>query len=302
MSKCCTAVKKNTAGNKCPELMDVAKRLIFVPEFGSDGLKNEFANEAAVTFAAIEAKLNNVNTLDRIYPLEIIENVEDLRAETVFFEFSSGRRARVRDGVRTATAYIPYQGPEYLAKIKAWGCSAFGIYIADKSDNLIYITDKSTGLKVRPIMIDNNTFDAQLVKKTESDPLMIMITFDYRQSQADELLRYIEASELDFSPVEDIYGLFDVTATYSAISTTGFTAALKVDYGFPVTGLVAGDFALYNVTTAAAVAIVTAVEVVPGSYAFTFTAQTAGNVIIPTPTKNRFDFSAVVANPVTIPL
>ncbi|WP_196302365.1 hypothetical protein, partial [Streptococcus pneumoniae] len=62
-----------------------------------------------------------------------------------------------------------------------------------------------------------------------------------------------------------------------------------------LSGLVAGDFALYNVTDSAAVTVGSVAESPDGTYLITFAAQTANDVLRITPTKAGYDFSAVVA-------
>jgi len=67
-------------------------------------------------------------------------------------------------------------------------------------------------------------------------------------------------------------------------TTTGFSAKLTLDYGnaktkLPISGLVAGDFVLYNVTDSAAVTISTCTESPDGTYAFTFTGQTNTDIL-----------------------
>jgi hypothetical protein len=127
-----------------------------------------------------------------------------------------------------------------------------------------------------------------------------MIKFKYRTSVDDSYRRLIEASDLDFDALEELYSLYDVSSTITAISATGFTATLKDEYGLAVQGLAIGDFALYNVTDAGAVTISAMTETSAGVYAFTFASQTSADVLRLTPTENGYDFSLVVANLITI--
>ena len=187
MANCCTL--SNSQGDACPSILDIAKRLIIVPEVDGSGAKNELANEAAVTKSALQAKFDAADKDDRYFPISILENVEDVRAEPTFFEFNSGRKAKIKEGTRTFTGFIPFQGPEYLGKLEEWACSKFGVYVIDKSGNFIYSTDESTKVKVQPIMVDQESFSAELVKKTDAEPIMIKITFDFRETEKDSLLR-----------------------------------------------------------------------------------------------------------------
>ncbi len=292
--------------SSCPDAMQNAKRLIFVPEFDNSGDKNEFANVAAVTKTALQAKFDAASELDRYYPSPLLENVEDVRAETVFQEFNSGLKSKVRNGIRTFTGYVTAPNGAssiWLEKIKSWFCNASGIYIIDKNSNFIYATDLTTKLKVQPIMIERGSFDAQLVKATDAEVQMIMITFDIRENMDDGLLRYIPAEDLDFDGLSDadVYALLDVVNTYSGIAQTTVTMTMTTDqYGLPVTGLVIGDFALYNNTGAAAVIPSSVTESADGVYDIVFPSQTVGHVIQPTVTKSRYDFEAVNSTTFTI--
>lgn len=295
---------KNLQGDKCPYIGDIAKRLIFVPEFNKAGVKNEIATVAWVTKAALQAKFDEADVLERFFPISTLENVEDLRADAEFFEFNSGRKNKVKDGTRTFVGFIPYQGPEYLGKLKEWGCNPFGAYIIDKAGNFIYKTDKSTKLLVEPIMIDHNSYSAELVKKTDSEPAMIKITFDFRENQADELLRVIDVDDLDFDGLSnnDVYGLYDAKHAVSGISTTAFTSTINEnDYGFEIEGLIAGDFSLYNDTQSAAVVITSVTESAAGVYDFVIPLQVSADSMTLSMTKSGYDDALIEAEKVVIP-
>ena len=298
----CSLGKQNTQGNSCPDLMQIAKRLIIVPKFKADGTVNEFANIAAVTKTALQAKFDAAEIDDRWFPLSELKNVEDLRGDTVFEEFTDRSKVKVDENKRNFVGHIINQGSILFDKIKAWGCQEFGVYIIDKNSNFVYNTD-STLIKVQPIAVDANSWDIKLVKATDTEVEKIMISFDFAQNMRDENLRYLAAEDLDFDGLDtgDVYALYDVNGVVSAISTTGFTMTLTTDYGLPVKNLLITDFAVYNTTTAAAVTIVTMTETADGVYAFTFTAQTQSDVLQLTPTKSRYDFADVVSIAITIP-
>ena len=301
MANCCTL--SNSQGDACPSILDIAKRIIVVPEVDAAGAKNELANEAAVTKSALQAKFDAADKDDRYFPLSILENVEDVRVEPTFFEFNSGRKAKIKEGTRTFTGFIPFQGPEYLGKLEDWACSKFGIYVIDKSGNFIYATDASTKVKVQPIMVDQESFSAELVKKTDAEPVMIKITFDFRETEKDSLIRAIDAADLDFDGLSssDVYGLYDIKHVASSISTTGFTSTITENiYGFGIEGLVEADFAIYNNTTSSAVTIST-FAAVDNAYTFTFSAQTAADELKLSVSKGGYDDSLIEAELVTIP-
>jgi hypothetical protein len=131
-----------------------------------------------------------------------------------------------------------------------------------------------------------------------------MVYFQWGITVKDSLLR-VYPSSLTTADMLAARGLYDVYSDISDESTTGFTAALRTIYTdgdkYRPTGLVAGDFALRNMTDDLAVVITTATEVSPGVYEFVFAAQGSGEEIRLTPTKNGYDFAPVVANLVEVP-
>lgn len=302
MGACATL--SNSRGSQCPSIMDIAKRLILIPELDSSGLKNEITTVAGVTKSALQAKFDAAEKLDRYYPISILENVEDVRAEPEFFEFNSGKKSKIREGVRTFVGFIPFQGPEYLGKLEEWACNKFGVYIIDKSGNFVYSTDEATKQKVQPIMVDEESFSAELVKKTDAEPAMIKITFDFRETEKDALLRAIDESDLDFEGLSsvDVYGLYDATHSVSGISTTAFTSTITEEiYGFKIEGLVAGDFSLYNDTQSSSVTITSVTESADGVYDFVIPVQTSADSMTLSMTKSGYDDAPLEAVKVVIP-
>ena len=300
----CLAGKQNTAPNSCPDLMQIAKRLIIVPKYKADGTINELANVAAVTKAALQAKFDAADIDDRWFPLGEFVNVEDTKAESVFEEFTDKTKVRIDEGKRNFVGYVTNQGSIYLKKLKSWACQEFGVYIIDKNSNFVYATDAATELKVKPIAVDQNSFEAILVKATDTTVEKIKIAFDFFHTELDEYLRYIASGDLDFNGLDtaDVYGLYTVTGVGASIGVahTSMSMDMHTDYGLPVKNLLITDFALYNTTTSLAVTIVTIAESPDGKYTFTFAAQSAGNVMRCTPTKAKFDFAAVVAVATTL--
>jgi hypothetical protein len=108
--------------------------------------------------------------------------------------------------------------------------------------------------------------------------------------------------------VAGIKGLLDITSAYANIALTSFDVTLTVTgYGTPlapqlVKGLVPTDFALFNINDSLTVAIISAPEsTAGGTYTITYAAQDTTEVLRLTPSKNGYNFSAVVTNTITLP-
>jgi len=283
-----------TAHSACPFLMRIGRRLIFVPTYDSTGAKNNFLTEADVTKANIQAKLDETDPLNRYYALPLMENVEDLRAESTFFEWNSGQKVFIRQGARSFTGLMPDGDPQFLDRLQTWKGQDFACYIIDADGNFVY--SDGTG-QINPIAIDGNSFDVTMVKATDSEPFSIMIQFDFRDDINDGNLRYLPLHDLDFDGrTSDLYGLLPLVPIVDA-AAAGVTTTVKVttDYGTPVTGLVAGDFTLYDVTAATDLAVTDAVEDVnaPGVYTLTATTTVQGNTTRLTVAKIKYQSGIV---------
>lgn len=300
MGACATL--QNSRGDKCPSIMSIAKRLILVPELDHAGAKNDFDLVGDVTKSALQTKFDHAEKLARYYPISILENVEDVRSDAEFFEFNSGRKSKVKDGIRTFVGFIPFQGSEYMGKLEDWACNKFGVYIIDKDDNFVYSTDDATKLKVQPIMVDENSFSAELVKKTDSEPIMIKITFDFRETEKDALLRAIDSDDLDFSGLSsvDVYGLYDAKHVVGSATATGWVSTVTENiYGFKIEGLLLADWSLKD-SSGSAVSITTADETADGVYTFVIP-STPADVLTLSLNKAGYDDSLIQSVTITTP-
>lgn len=310
----------STLGNMgmpgCAPIHRIARRLIFLPYFKADGTVNKIDLTATLDddfftdhFQEYDSADALVTSDQRWYLTPDLENVENLRAETVFQESNAGRKFKVREGTRTFTGFIMDNlggVPEMLAKVRRFRCAKIGVYIVDANGNIR--GNGGTDGELRPFAVDKTSFDPQYIEQTDSEAPMVRITFDFGRLEDDADMKMIVASA-DFPGIDLLSypGLLDMYGkTSGAIATTGFTIDIYTSYGsaktpVPISGLVAADFAAYNVTDASAITIASLTEslTVEGRYTVTYTAQTSADVIRLTPNKKGFDGSAVAALVIT---
>ena len=287
----CDNVSLNTGVPSCVAIGDIARCLIFDTELTSSGVIKERSVSDLYSFSVVETWLNAVNFDDRWLPTPELENVENIRDEAVFQEFNSGNKAKVRDGFKNFTGYLVQAPRELVGQLKQLACSDFGAYIIDKSGNLMGYKGSSASV-LRPILIDKNTVDVQFVEATDSEVAMIMIKFQWKQSMLDENIKLISADEMDYG-CADLYGLLDVCGNPTPSSATEFSVTLTTNYGTKVGGLVAGDFTLTNESTSASVTPTSVTESANGVYDFVIPAQTTGDVLKLSASKDRYDFSCL---------
>lgn len=301
----CNIGGSNT-GQSCVPIMRVQKKIILVPTFDSTGAVNEIDLTQTLNEAYFVARINDTDASQRWYPLPEMKNIVDERGDSLYQTFEDGSKVFISQGTRTFNGLIvgADAAPQMVGKITSHRGVGMSIFIVDKEKNLIGKVG-SSATKLAPIELEADSIDAKFIKTIDTAIQAIQVSFDVHMNEDDADLRMIQSTEMSYD-ISRLRGLIDVDATISSISTTGFTATLTTDGGTPITpvlckGLVAGDFALYNVTDASAVTISTMTESPSGVYAFTFTAQTSADVLRLTPTKNGYDFTDVIANTITIP-
>ena len=99
-------------------------------------------------------------------------------------------------------------------------------------------------------------------------------------------------------------GLIDVFARFGVAN---LTTEIAIDFydvdgsaaGDPFTGLLLGDFTVFNENTALAVVPSASVEAPNGTYTLTIAAQTTGDILTVTATQAGFDFSQTTNEKIT---
>ncbi|MCK4884268.1 MAG: hypothetical protein KAS30_05325, partial [Candidatus Diapherotrites archaeon] len=210
--------------------------------------------------------------------------------------------AFVREGFKTFQGFIVNAPRELTGKLNSNACQSFGFHFLDDSNQLV--TKKGTdSTKCRPILIDSDTFRTKYVEATNDAPAMLMLSFQWKSTEKDADV--VVVGGLDYTG-SDVYGLLDADAIYSNESTAGFTATIVTTcFGGAVEGLELADFTAAEISpTPGAIVLASATETSAGVYDIVFdTAQTTGDVIRLSASKDRFDFSEMSdgTNDITIP-
>ncbi len=301
---CKCDVGLSNTGTACTPLQAVARQYILTPKFKADGTLNKLDITSTLNSAFWTSQVNAVAE-ERWYPLPRVQNVTDEQGDNIVQSFHDGSTAFIAEGARTVVGFLPGQAPHLVGQINDARCSEIAMYVIDKDGNLIGKCIEDGFL--HPICLEDDTISATYVKNDASATVSgVNIAFTWSLDEKDENMSMITVDEMT-DGVAGIKGLLDIKSSYANISTTGFDVTLTVDgYGTKLTpqlvkGLVAGDFALFNVTDSLSVTILTATESPDGTYAITFAAQTSADVLRLTPSKDGYDFSAVVTNTITIP-
>lgn len=286
----------------CDKPLTVPKGLFLVQTYDATGAKNFVDPSVVVDDAFITAKINQTDASKRWYPLNGIENFASDRGEAAYETAPSGRKAFVKNGERDFSFELWDGGAVLMGKIDLGRCKEFSIFILT-GGRITGMDLDGDGTKLYPIRVAKNSLATKYVYATDTTKEKVTVAFQYATAEEDGNMRFLQTT----ADVLGYTGLVDIQAAYSNITTTGFKAQLFHDFDAlndkgVLTGLVAGDFALFNTTTSTAVTITSvAYDVTAKKYTFVFAAQAVGSKLRLTPTKAGYDTGSVVTNLVTIP-
>lgn len=295
----------NTGTPNCQPIATVAKKLIVVPTYDSTGAKNSITIGDTLDEAYLTAKINAANAADRWFPLPVMENVTQERADSITETSGSGKIAFIREGSRSFFGEMWKQSPTFLGKLKEARCTDISVYVVDADGNVLGSCPSADG-KMYPIQVDKDSWDVKMASATDSTVQKVTLGFNWSDNERDEYVSMITEDDYTFD-ILNSKGLLDVTSTNSAITTTGFTVTLATAYGskanpVKVKGLLIGDFALAELSpTPGSITITSVTESADGVYDFVIPAATSADVLELTPSKDGYDFTAVIANTITIP-
>ena len=172
----CDLGLSNTGTPNCITIQSVTSKLILVPLFNNDGGYNSISLSGTTSFQ-INDKINQEDASKRWFPLGTFENVTMEKAESSFEEAPSGKKVFIKQGKRSFAGELWSTTPTLLGKIQDNRCVEFGVYIVDVNGNLIGLNQNQGNL--RPIPVDNQSFDARLMFATDTTIQKIMVAFDF---------------------------------------------------------------------------------------------------------------------------
>lgn len=292
MAACnCDITLNNTGTPSCTPIMGVGVKPVMVPLTADDGTANVITIASYTgSQAEWDARTENLDRSKRYYALPEFKNVEDVKGDTIFESFNDTSNLFVQEGTRTYTGVLPNQAPTLLGNLKDAKCTKFGLFIIDDCGNLIG-NISSDGLSLEPVPVDQNTWNPILIKSTDTTVQKIQLSFEFSRLTKDEDLRIIKASDSEISLL-GLDGLVDLEAAFDTIVALGANAVVSYDRGeaskVAFTGAEA-DLTLFNKTDLSSVALSSATETPPGTYALVFAAQTAGDILQLSVIKDGFE-------------
>ena len=287
----------NFGTRKCPNLMDVTYKLIFVPYLKTDGTINGLDLDAspALDSAYFLALVNAAQTL-AWRPTPQVMNYDSAPGEQQFEDFNDGQvKLPTSKTPRQVKFVIPELPAVFVNKFESMGCEDVGVYMIDESGNLHGMN--AGWKKLNPILVQKRSVYSQLVLPKYKSVQQVMVGFTIDPTMNDGDLGTIQADDMTYD-LRNILSLIDADIVLNeaiAQSNTGFAVNADTYQGDIYTpdfveGLVKADFTLVNQTTGATITITTVTEVAPGYYTFVVPAQTVGVYYKLTCIKAGFNF------------
>lgn len=292
MKSCdCNAGLSNTGVPNCVPVQGITSSLILVPLTANDGTKNGIDLSASIP--TWSDYVNEADASKRWFPLPKFENVELPKADSLFEEANSGRKAYLRQGVRSFAGELWQDDstPTFLGKLMASRCVQFGIYIVDVEGDLI--GSEVNGF-LYPIPVDNDSWDPKFMFATDATVQKIMLGFDFYRLFDESTMKMITAEEasLDFNSLE---GLLDVELNVASTTTTTITLSANLDYGTAYNPILykgatsPSDWKLENLDAGTLVVITAVSEITDGNYVIDYAGIASGVNLKLSVAKTGFD-------------
>lgn len=278
-----------------------------------DGNRNSI-DPATFNQAALVAAINHADPLKRIYPVRENKTITSVRAEGDSQEFDDKTANYFDNGTRTVAMLINKATPTLYKNTKNLVCGGNRMveFVIQKNGNIggeNYGTDDL--LYGREIYTPSAKFT--WLEPGENVMQGFNMSYQYDPSVLDENIALFDVEGTDLRTLS-VEGLYNVYSEISGISTTGATVKLfledsQVGKRYPVTGLVSTDFVsavggatgkIYNQTDALDVTVTATETATPGTYTLAWAAQTVTDVLVPFAKKNRYDFTPLKTNTITI--
>ena len=277
----CTGSISNMGVPGCLEGIDAALYPIFIPTLKTDGTANGI-DSAGNLSTLLTAALQNEVAADRWLPLTGIKNFLSEPADATTEDFDDGTFVLLADGSISVSFIVPVEDPYKLkAKVDSMRCKSTSFMLVDRSGNLV---GEASGTDLIGRKIQNNSISTKVLPKNDSQTNKLEIMFVIDKASNDRKVDFIESASIVGYDLTSTLGLQDVnTTSLTPLTATTATWIAALDFGgmgsrIAAGGLTGSEVEPYNVNTSSAVTVTT-VESPIGTYALTFVAQTASDVI-----------------------
>lgn len=273
----CSGGQSNTGISGQQLFGTTVSKLVF-DDVASDGTRNGLDLNAADLGQELLDKINHQDPTKRFYPIHELKNVAPEKADPTTWTADDGYEVKLLEGIKSQNHLIVGASPQFYNKVKSM-CGAQSEILVDDCGNLQGVKDSKTGDTLYGRRINNLSYNADFMNKTNSDPSQIMMSYQYNRIDGDNKLWLIPSSEFGaFDPL-DLKGMLDVNITATPLTNTTIQIDTTFDYGTATTlkpwiGALAADITVKNLTSGSdpVVDTVVADATVDGRYVITISA------------------------------
>lgn len=282
----------NLQSADCIKTPDIARKFIFVKYFLTDGTVNGLDLTGTIDETTIDALLAQSDKNLRWFLTDRFHLYLTDRADPNF-ETIDNENFFLSQGTRTTSADFLTADTDLANRLDGSRCVDLGMFIVDTVNGLSGVVTRD--LFLDPIRLNKETVWSKVIFATEGARHKVHLAFEWDRLVSDGDVRTLSFADHGTDLINK-RGLIDVLARFGSapLSTT-----VEIDFytvegsasGSAFTGLVFGDFILFNETTQLPVVVTGSVEAPDGTYVLTFVAQTTNDVLTVTATQTGFDFS-----------
>lgn len=274
----CTGNMQNT-GYPDAKPFGVVKGKIFMPLVADDGTRNGIDLTSLTLEADILAAVNNADPSKRMYIFNNIMNASAPEADPTFATTDLNERFLTANGVTNVLWEQWGVTEQFFAKVQGQ-CVSFGEYEIDVCGNL---KGQKEGTVLYPRPVNKGSYKAKFQGSTATTTSMVSFNYDYAYTTSDGEQWQLPASVFGVNNPLELKGMIDVNLDITVDSTTELTVVASFDYGYaqipsgPIawTGALLADFTAANLTTPAAISIVSVTETATvGTYTIVIPIQT----------------------------
>ena len=296
----------NMGPENCPVIGATPHNIIVVNRYDSNGDLNKIDLTSGTVGTDIQTMILSATPWEeRLYPFPFAESFNITKTDPVYDTKPSGNKYLIKQGIRSFEMELTDKNAStrMLEQAMKFGCSALSYFIVDIEGKIEGYKTSEDSTNFYPIPMSQSTFNAMLSYATDTTVQTIKTTFDQSQYFNDGSLYYLTASNLGYSAT-DLVGLKSATQVATTPTTTSVTLTVKKPAGSALTpsylvGLLAANFAVYNVTDSAAVPVLTCTETSDGVYVVTYAAVVGAKTFSSTITASGYDIPVITyADPV----
>lgn len=298
MADCCTE-RPNYGTPNCLANIAPIVGVIFQPAYADDGSAN--ATDLSLLGSEELAGFFKASADTRYYPIGNLVEVALPIADSKKEEAANGTMSFLRSGQRSFEGQLWDSLGSFVTKGKLAKkrCGKWNIYLVTAENQLVGVKFTTSGVDYfSGIKIDAQSVDPKFMFSTDATTQKTMLNFNFDINFDDSNLWVIDCNEvfnLTTQVIESVnmiyppFVIIDCQLVDTAVTTTTTTFTVNDDYRTGtrtslddkgnVTGLLVGDFQLFNKTDGLAVTISALLELSTGEYRITYVAQTAGDLM-----------------------